>query len=148
MGFILALCGIVMTVMLTLNCDVQRITVKNNKGEVAANEPQIGYGFISRQPIVGEVPQVMGCLLYPDDEKGTLFDAWFQMGRFMLFLSALLGIIGFVVLASAFCVAWSANTFQHWLLWNYIFAAGCVGMTFMVFGSSYCQDNEWTENSG
>ncbi|GKY94865.1 hypothetical protein MPSEU_000451400 [Mayamaea pseudoterrestris] len=142
MGFALGLGGLIMMVMLTLNCDVQRITVTNADGGISENQPQVGYGFIAREPIAGEVPQVMGCVLYPDDEKPTLFDAWFQTGRFMLFLSALLGIIGFVVLSSAFCVAWSANTFQHWLMWNYIFAACCTGLGFMIFGSAYCQDNE------
>ena len=142
MGFALGLGGLIMMVMLTLNCDVQRITVTNADGLTPANEPQVGYGFIAREPIAGEIPQVMGCVLYPDDEKPVLFDAWFQTGRFMLFLSALLGIIGFFVLSSAFCLAWSANTFQHWLMWNYIFAACCTGMSFMIFGSTYCQDNE------
>jgi hypothetical protein len=142
MGFILALSGLIMMAMLLLNCDVQRITIKDANGQVPDNEPQIGYGFISRQPITGEIPQVMGCVLYPDDEKRELFDAWFQVGRFMIFISALLGVVGICVLSASFCVAWSANTFQHWLLWNYVFAACCVGLSFMIFGSDYCQENE------
>jgi hypothetical protein len=142
MGFALALGGLIMVTMLALNCDVQRITLVNDQGVVPPNQPQVGYGFMARQPISGERPQVMGCVLYPDAEKPTLFDASFQIGRFMLFLSALLGLIGFFIISSSFCVAWSVNTFQHWLMWNYIIAACCTGLSFMIFGSHYCHANE------
>jgi hypothetical protein len=140
---IISVGGLVMLGMLFVNCDVQRIKlVDPATGQPSATAQQYGYGFISREPQSGEVGTLMGCLPYPDAEKTKLFDVWFQMGRFMVYLSAIFGCIGLIVLSAAICIAWSVNTFQHWLLWNYIFAAIVTGLAFLIFGSNFCSANE------
>jgi hypothetical protein len=64
------------------------------------------------------------------------------MGRFMVFLSTIFGLIGFIVLFLALCIAWSPNTFEHWMMWNYIFAAIASALSFLIFGCQLCSDNE------
>lgn len=141
MGVLLGIGGLVMCSFFIISCDVERIVILYN-GVKPPNAPRIGYGFISRGTTFEEAPSYMSCISYTDQEKAGLFDAWMHAARFFLFLSTAFGVIGFVVLFTAICVAWSPNTFEHWLMWNYVFAALAIPMSYMLFGSPLCADNE------
>jgi hypothetical protein len=138
---ILGISGLVMCVFYIISCDIERITILYN-GEKPPDAPRIGYGFISRGTTFEEAPDYMSCIYYSDEEKAGVFDIWMHSARFFLFFSTVLGIIGAVVLFTAICVAWSPNTFEHWLMWLYIIAGLTVPFSYLLFGSPLCDDNE------
>jgi hypothetical protein len=141
MGVVLGISGLVMCSFYIISCDIERITILYN-GAKPPNAPRIGYGFISRGVTYEEIPTYMGCISYTDEEKAGLFDVWMHSARFFLFFSTMLGVIGSVVLFTAICVAWSPNTFEHWLMWTYVVAGLTVPLSYLLFGSPLCADNE------
>jgi hypothetical protein len=141
MGVMLGISGLVMCSFYIISCDIERITILYN-GAKPPSAPRIGYGFISRGVTYEEVPSYMGCISYTDEEKAGIFDIWMHSARFFLFFSTALAVIGSVVLFTAICVAWSPNTFEHWLMWTYVVAGLTVPLSYLLFGSPLCADNE------
>lgn len=140
MGLLLAVGGLLIQSFYIISCDVERVAVINDEDPNAKHRK---YGFLSRQPITGEMPSYMGCIMYTAEDKAEadLFNIWMYGANFALFLSTLFGLIGFVVIAMALCVAWSPNTFEHWMMWNYILAAITIPFSYLIFGAPFCSEH-------
>jgi len=141
MGVALGVGGVVMSVLYVLSCDIERVIQLYN-GEVPPNAARVKYGFLSRAPITEEEADYMACKWYPSDEKELMGDAWMKSAKMFLFISTILGIVGCAVLCAALCVAFTPHTFAHWLMWNYLIAAIAIPLSYLIFGSSFCSDND------
>jgi len=141
MGVILGIGGIVMSMLYLLSCDIERVITMYN-GEVPPNGPRIKYGFVSRAPFFEETPDYMQCKWYTADDKAQIFDIWMKSARAFLFISTILGMVGAVFLFMALCVAFTPHTFTHWMMWNYVFAAVTIPLSYLIFGSAWCSEND------
>lgn len=140
MGVILGVVGIVLTVMVVRTCQFEMITLLY-QGQPAPGAVQRGYGMIAREVSFSEIPDWGNCIMYPNNEKGII-DGWWSASRFFTFLSGFLGVLGLLVLIGSICVACSPNMFEHWLVWNYIFAAIFSALGYLIFGAAFCKENE------
>jgi hypothetical protein len=142
MGIMSAVGGLMMNLYVIGTCLFQRIQLINLvTGEVIPGE-QRGYGFLSRETDYGIKPDYRQCTWYPQDEYDNIFDGWMKTGRFFAFASAVLATVGFLVMLMTCCVAFSRSMFEKWLFWMYIWAAILVALSFFIFGSEYCQEND------
>lgn len=138
---IMAIGGLVMCQYVLTSCFIQQIKERNPVNGRLIDNSERGYGFFSREADYGVTPDYQNCIYYPDEERDYVFDAWMNTGMVFAFLSGILGLICFVILIFACCVAFTPVMFERWVMWLYIFASFAMALTFMVFGSEWCQEN-------
>jgi hypothetical protein len=142
MGILTAQGGLMMNLYVIGTCRFNRIKIINPvTGEPIPGSERM-YGFDARETNYGQQPDYRQCTYYPSDEKDEIWDSWMGAAKFFSYFSAILGVLGFAILFSICCMAYSKPMFERWLFWGYIVAAIAVTFSFLVFGSEFCQINE------
>lgn len=142
MGVMTAVGGLMMNLYILGTCSFNRIMILNPVTGEPIPGSERGYGFNARETNYGQTPDYRQCTYYPDDEKDEIYDSWIVTGKMFAYISALLATIGFLILFSICCIAYSKSMFERWLLWLYIIAAITVTFSFFIFGSEFCQMNQ------
>ena len=124
------------------SCYYQKVVLVNPITGEPIPASKKGYGFRSREISYGETPDYRQCLYYPEAEYEDIFDGWMRAAKAFSFLSSLLGLFGFCVMVLACCFAFSPAMWERWLLWSYIFAGICIALSFLTFGSEFCDQND------
>jgi hypothetical protein len=142
MGQSTAFGGLFMNVYVVFSCFFTRVTLLNERTGEPIEGSEEGYGFFAKEVDTGLQPDYKQCLYYPENEYDYIFDGWFHSARFFTSLSMFIGTVCFGVMVMASCCAFSANMFERWLLWSYIIAACVVMLSFLAFGSEFCNKND------
>lgn len=101
-----------------------------------------GYGMLARQAGYGEPADYQQCLYYPDDERHVLEDTWMKGSTYSAYVCAVLQVIACAVLSTVCCCAYNRVTFERWLMWTYIYASCCMALTFLMYGTHFCKEND------
>ncbi|GAX27764.1 hypothetical protein FisN_13Hh133 [Fistulifera solaris] len=134
--------GVYFNVYTLGSCFMQRIHIINPVTGDPIPGSERGYGFYSRETDYGLVSDYKSCSYYAEDEKAEIIDAWVNASKFFTWLSMFLGTVAFFIVFSTCMCAYSQSMFARWLMWAYLIASICMGLSFLVFGSEFCQENK------
>lgn len=138
MAILLGFGGLVMNVYVLLSCYFQRIVLINPVTGEGIPGSERGYGFLSKEVELGDVPDYRTCSYYPVDQYDLVFDSWMKAAKAFTFMSGVLGFVCFAVLILSCCLAFSPSMFERWLMWMYLFAAIFILLSFLAFGNEFC----------
>ena len=125
-----------------MSCFFHQITkLKPDTGELIMSSRQ-GFGMLARQISYGEQPDYQQCLYYPEEELKALQDNWMKYSTHAAYACAVLQVIACAVLSTTCCCAYSRVTFERWLMWTYIWASCFMALTFLMYGTHNCTEND------
>ena len=132
-----------MNAIVVNSCYFSRIKLINPVTGEPIPGSERGYGFRGREVDYGLEPDYgTDCSFYSSEEEDIVFDSWFKAGKAFAWMSLMLGLIAFLILFFTCMCAYSGIMFERWLMWTYIFATVCLGLSFLAFGSEHCQENK------